>query len=59
MAPLSLADDTFMPVFTRFCVVSSALLVAFKVCSATSAPRLVLIELAILASHFTFISRRF
>ena len=38
IAPLSLAEDTFMPVLIRFWVVSSWALVLFRLCRATAAP---------------------
>ena len=38
IAPLSLADDTFIPVLIRFWVVSSWAAVLFRFCSAMAAP---------------------
>ncbi|MNT89043.1 hypothetical protein D3C72_2297020 [compost metagenome] len=55
MAPLSLAEETFWPVFTRFCVIDRSRLVLFRFCRAIRAPALVLMLLAILAfPHFVF-----
>ncbi|MNT91846.1 hypothetical protein D3C72_2330110 [compost metagenome] len=56
MAPLSLAEDTFMPVFTRFCVIARSRLVLFRFCRATRAPALVLMLLAILVILTLYIS---
>ena len=38
MAPLSFAEDTFIPVLIRFWVTSSCALVLFRLCSAMAAP---------------------
>ena len=38
IAPLSLADETFMPVLMRFWVRSNSELVLFRFCSAMDAP---------------------
>ncbi len=38
IAPLSLAEETFMPVLMRFWVRSSSELVLFRFCSAMDAP---------------------
>ena len=49
IAPLSLAVETFRPVFTRFCATFRSRFVAFRFCRAMRAPALVLMLLAILA----------